>query len=160
MAYGAMYREGPVPPYPAGGPLPYPALPPHPGARAAPYPPYPPPPYPGFVPGFAPPRRAARPRPSGAAVWSLVLGIVGVVTAPLLGGVVPGVLAVALAASARREILAAEGWLTGTRLLVTGRALGWVAIWVAVTMIVALAALWLINVGDAAVDPTYPDTVD
>jgi hypothetical protein len=112
------------------------------------------PPYPHL---FAP---AATPRPSSAATGALVLGIIGVVTAPLLGGVVPGVLAVLLASSARDEIRAAEGWLTGLRRVAAGRVLGWVAIWVAITMAVAMLALWLIGVGDAAVSPTYPDTVE
>jgi hypothetical protein len=93
-------------------------------------------------------------------VWSLVLGVVGVVTAPLLGGLVPGVLALVLSAAARREILAAGGWLTGGRQLAAGRVLGWIAVWVAVTMVVALVALWLIGWGDAAVSPTYPAGVE
>jgi hypothetical protein len=89
-----------------------------------------------------------------------VLGIVGLVTAPLLGGLIPGVLAVLLASSARAEIRAAEGWLTGMRRVVAGRALGWVAIWLVVTAAVAMVALWLVGVGDNAVSPTYPDTVE
>jgi hydroxylaminobenzene mutase len=148
VTYGATYGGGrvpPVPPYPSGPPGPFLVAPPPPTM-----------PYPAFVPVPS----AARPRPSSAAVWSLVLGIVGVATAPLFGGIVPGVLAVTLASSARREIVASEGWLTGTQRLEAGRALGWIAIWVAVTMAVALAVLWLIGVGDTAVHPTYPDNVD
>jgi hypothetical protein len=93
-------------------------------------------------------------------VWSLVLGIVGVVTAPLLGGIVPGVLAVTFASSAQREIAESEGWLTGTPHLAGGRVLGWVAIWLAITMAVAVVALWLIGVGDTAAYPSYPHDVD
>ncbi|HEV7756348.1 MAG TPA: hypothetical protein VGO94_10870 [Mycobacteriales bacterium] len=103
---------------------------------------------------------AAVPRPSSAATASVVLGIVGVLTAPLLGGLLPGVLAVLLASSARAEIITAEGWLTGLRWVAAGRVLGWVAIWLAVTTAVAIVALWLIGVGDAAVSPTYPDSVE
>ncbi|HEV7756888.1 MAG TPA: hypothetical protein VGO94_13620 [Mycobacteriales bacterium] len=114
-------------------------------------------PLPPYAPVYVP---AAVPRPSSAATASLVLGIIGVLTAPLLGGLIPGVLAVLLASSARTEIHAAEGWLTGMRRVVAGRVLGWVAIWLVVTAAVAMLALWLIGVGDAAVSPTYPDTVE
>ena len=103
---------------------------------------------------------AARPRPASAAVGSLVLGLVALATAPFLGGLVPGILAVTLAAAARREIAAAEGWLTGSPQAAAGRVLGWIAIWVAVTMAVTLIAWWLIGLGDAAVAPTYPRNVE
>jgi hydroxylaminobenzene mutase len=103
---------------------------------------------------------AAQPRRSSAARWSLALGITAVLTAPLLGGIVPGVLAVILASSGRRELVAAQGWLTGHRHLAAGRALGWTAIWVAVTVAVALTAQWLLGLGDAAIHPVYPDDVE
>jgi hypothetical protein len=102
----------------------------------------------------------ARPKPSSAAGWSLALGIVGVLTAPLLGGIVPGALAVVLSAAARREIVESAGWLTGSGRLTAGRVLGWIAVWVAITMAVALLAQWLVGFGDAAVQPTYPDDVE
>jgi hypothetical protein len=103
---------------------------------------------------------AAAPRQSSAATAALVLGVIGVVTAPLLGGLIPGVLAVLLASSARTEIREAEGWLTGMRQVAAGRVLGWVAIWLVVTAAVAMVVLWLIGIGDNAVSPTYPDTVE
>jgi hydroxylaminobenzene mutase len=109
----------------------------------------------GFVP--AP---AARPRPSTVARWSLLLGITGMLTAPLLGGIVPGLLAVILASSGRRELVAAEGWLTGHRQLAAGRVLGLTAVWVALTVAVALTVQWLLGLGDAAVHPVFPDDVE
>jgi hypothetical protein len=93
-------------------------------------------------------------------VGSIVLGLLGVLTAPLLGGVVPGVLAVVLANAARREIADAEGWLTGSRQLVAGRVLGWTAVWVGAAVAVALVVQWLLGFGDAAVHPTYPADVE
>jgi hydroxylaminobenzene mutase len=134
MAYGAVYGGAALPAYPP------------PGAGPAPW-------------GYLAPV-AARPRPSSAAGWSLALGIVGALTAPLLGGIVPGTLAVVLAAAARREIVESEGWLTGTGRLAAGRVLGWIAIWVAITMAVAMLTQWLVGLGDAAVQPTYPGNVE
>ena len=145
MAYGTGYggAVGPVPAYP----------PPHP-------PPLPTGPW-GPVPGgLAFPVAAPQPRRSSAAVASLVLGLVGVLTAPLLGGVVPGVLAVVLASSARREIAGAQGWLTGSRQLAAGRVLGWTAVWVAAAVAVALMVQWLLGFGDAAVHASYPADVE
>jgi hypothetical protein len=74
--------------------------------------------------------------------------------------VVPGVLAVVLASSARREIAGAEGWLTGSRQLAAGRVLGWTAIWVAAAVAVALMVQWLLGFGDAAVHASYPADVE
>lgn len=134
MAYGAGYGglAAPAYPPPVGAPGPW-----------------------GYVPPVG-----ARPKPSSAAGWSLALGIVGVLTAPLLGGIVPGALAVVLSAAARREIVESAGWLTGSGRLTAGRVLGWIAVWVAITMAVALLAQWLVGFGDAAVQPTYPDDVE
>lgn len=82
----------------AAGESSVPAGPP-PGALGYSYPPgaYPPPQYPGFPP--------APPGPSnGLAVASLVVGIIAVITSPLVVGLGLGIAAIAMGVTARRRI--------------------------------------------------------
>ena len=58
----------------------------------------------------------------------LALGVVAVITGPLLGGIVPAVVALQLARQARAEIIGAGGFLTGGRRLRTGMSLAWAGI--------------------------------
>ena len=57
------------------------------------------------------------------AVAAYVLGWIALVTAPLVGGLVPAVLALSLARQARTDIEAGDGWRTGANLV--NRASGW-----------------------------------
>jgi (hydroxyamino)benzene mutase len=72
-------------------------------------------------------RHPADPEPvrDTKAVTAYVLGWVALVTGPLLGGIVPAMVALSLARQARTEIEDAGGWRTGARLVVRGEQLAW-----------------------------------
>lgn len=86
------------------------------------------------------------------AVWWL--GLVAVVTGPLLGGVVPATVALALARQARQEAYAAEGFLTGARLVRRGEWLAWTGL-----LLAAAASVLAVVVGlfQAAATPPTQD---
>ena len=86
------------------------------------YPPYPP-----------PPAYGAGPKTSNNAVAALVLSIVSWVFCPII----PAIIALVFASKARREILASNGWVTGTGLVTSAKIVAWINIgfWAAVTII-------------------------
>ncbi|MGL4173000.1 MAG: hypothetical protein ACRCTR_02850 [Actinomycetota bacterium] len=116
--------------------------PPPPGHYPPPTPPYsytPPqpgqsPPLPNYYgPGDAVPGGAGYPLPgpqtSGRAIAVLVLGICSIVFFWLCCfGLIPGIVAVALAGSSRAEIARSNGALTGDKLIKPGVICGWVGI--------------------------------
>jgi hypothetical protein len=77
----------------------------------------------------------------------LVLGIVGLLTAPLVGGIVPATLALYLARVARTEMIAAGGFLSGERAVRIGTRLAWAAIIVAAAALVAVIVWGLVGLG-------------
>ena len=87
-----------------------------------PYPPYPPPP------AYGP-----APKTSNNAVAGLVLSIVSWVFCPII----PAITALVVASEARREILASNGWVTGTGRVTSAKIVAWINIgfWAAVTII-------------------------
>lgn len=119
---------------------------------AQPYPPqqgYPPPGYPP-LPGLMYPL-VPRPRSSGRAIAVLILGIAGVmVTAFCCLGWIAGIVALALAPGARREIRESYGTVTGNGLVTAGVVCAWVSIglaivgvwaWVVVTILSGLGSV-------------------
>ena len=78
-----------------------------------PYPPYPPPP------AYGP-----APQTSNNAVAALVLSIVSWVFCPII----PAIIALVFASKARREILASNGWVTGTGLVTSAKIVAWINI--------------------------------
>ena len=78
------------------------------------------------------------PRNSGMSVAVMVLGIVGLVLLCGYGiGLVPSIVALAMAPAAKREIAAAGGQLGGTGFIKAGVICAWVAVGIAATAIVA-----------------------
>ncbi len=70
-----------------------------------------------------------------------VLGLVALLTGPLVGGVVPATVALMLARQARREAFVARGYLTGAAWLGRGERLAWAGIVLAcAAVVVALIA--------------------
>jgi hypothetical protein len=69
----------------------------------------------------------------------LALGIVAVGTAVAVGGIIPALLALAMARQCRAEMRAAGGFLTGGRLLRAGERLAWTAVVIVITVLVVLA---------------------
>lgn len=73
---------------------------------------------------------------AGKASAVLGLGVVALVTGPLLGGVIPAVLALMLARESRRDLVAAQGFLIGVKRLRIGVRLAWGGIVLALAMVV------------------------
>lgn len=90
------------------------------------------------------------------AVWWL--GLVAVVTGPLVGGVVPATVALMLAGQVQRDAYAAGGYLTGASLARRGEWLAWVGIMLAVTALVAAVVVGLFQV--AATPPAQEFSPD
>jgi hydroxylaminobenzene mutase len=89
----------------------------------------------------------------------LALGIAAVVTGPLVGGIVPATLGLALARQARGDLVAGQGYLTGARQLRLGLALAWIGVGLAVTALVVASVIGIISLaGPGGQD--FPDTSD
>jgi (hydroxyamino)benzene mutase len=87
----------------------------------------------------------------------LALGVAAVVTGPLVGGVVPATLGLAIARQARSDLMAGQGYLTGARQLRLGLTLAWVGIGLAVTALVIASVIGLISLADAG-PHDFPNT--
>lgn len=87
----------------------------------------------------------------------LALGVAAVVTGPLVGGVVPATLGVALARQARNDMVAGRGYLTGARQLRIGLALAWIGIALAATALVVASVIGLISLANGGTQD-FPDT--
>ena len=85
------------------------------------------------------PTRATKP----AAVFGL--GVLALVTGPLIGGLIPAVLALLLARESHRELVAADGFLLGARRLRNGVRLAWTGIVLALASLVILIIMGLLS---------------
>ncbi|MEV6601276.1 hypothetical protein AB0M36_31130 [Actinoplanes sp. NPDC051346] len=74
------------------------------------------------------------------------LGLVGLLTGPLVGGVIPATLALLLSRRVHRELWVSGGYLTGGRWLRRGRALAWAGIVLAITTLVIAVIAALLHV--------------
>ena len=110
------------------------------------YPPVPPPPAYGAVPPGTPPYAAPPyPRTSGKATAILVLGIVSLVMMCGYGvGVIPAIVALAMAPSARREIKASGGWITGEGNVTAGVVCSWITVGVVAAAVVGVIVIAVI----------------
>jgi (hydroxyamino)benzene mutase len=75
----------------------------------------------------------------------LALGIAAVITGFFIGGVIPATLALVLARSARADMVAAKGYLTGVRMLRVGTCLAWAGIVLALTAVVIASVIGLFD---------------
>jgi hypothetical protein len=79
-----------------------------------------------------------------------VLGLLALLTGPLIGGVVPATVALILARQARREAFTARGYLTGAAWLRRGERLAWAGIvGVCSALVVAIIAALLHLAGNS-----------
>lgn len=101
-----------------------------------------------------------RPRPASAASWALAAGIVAVALAPCVGGLIPGLIGLALARMATAEVAASGGWLTGSGMIRAARVLSLVGISIAVVVGVLLVDNWLLSLGVDVGDAHYPSNVN
>lgn len=90
----------------------------------------------------------------------LGLGIVAVLTGFFIGGVVPASLALLLAGQARREMVAAGGYLTGSRRIRIGTMLAWAGVALAGVAVVSALIVVLLHMADAAGARDYPAGVN
>lgn len=109
-----------------------------------------------------PPRHPHDPAPVPAtkARAVLLLGVGALLTGPLLGGVVPATVALVLAGQFRREAYAADGFLTGARVVRRGERLAWCGVLLAAAAVAAAVVAWLFQVAAGSGGPAYPPGVD
>lgn len=90
----------------------------------------------------------------------LGLGIVALVTGPVLAGVIPATVALVLAREARTDLRAAGGFLVGGRRLRVGCALAWGGILLAVASAVVMAIVGLLALAATVGGRDYAPTVN
>jgi hypothetical protein len=90
----------------------------------------------------------------------LALGVAAVVTAPVLGGVVPATLGLTLARQARSDIEAGQGYLTGGRQLRLGTILAWTGLVIAVAALVVASVIGLLDLARGGGAHDFPATTD
>lgn len=100
------------------------------------------------------PVRASKAR----AVW--FLGLVALLTGPLVGGVVPATVALLLAGQFRREAHPAGGFLTGNAVVRQGERLAMAGLLLAVAALVTAALVGLFRYASTPTGPEFPATVD
>jgi hypothetical protein len=76
----------------------------------------------------------------------LALGIAAALTGFFLGGLIPATIALVLARSAKADMIAAHGYLTGVRMIRIGTRLAWLGIVLALTALVIAAVIGLLHV--------------
>ncbi len=72
------------------------------------------------------------------------LGVLSLVTGPLVGGLIPALLALLLARESHRDLVAADGFLLGASRLRTGVRFAWIGIVLAIASLVVLAIVGLL----------------
>ncbi|OJF15589.1 hypothetical protein [Couchioplanes caeruleus] len=103
----------------------------------------------------APPRHPLDPDPvrSTKARAVFALGLAGLLTGPLVGGVIPATLALLLSRQVHRQQWEAGGYLTGGGWVRRGRRLAWAGIVLAITtLVIAVIAALLHLAGTAGQD--------
>jgi hypothetical protein len=100
------------------------------------------------------------PVPSTKATAVFVLGVLALLTGPLVGGLVPALVALGLARQARADLVAACGYLTGNDQLRRGEVLAVIGAGLAALMLVVAALAAILAAADGPVPHDFPDTMD
>ena len=100
------------------------------------------------------PVRASKAR----AVWWL--GLLSVLTGPLVGGIVPATVALALAAAFRREAYPAGGFLTGAAVVRRGERLARIGILLVLLALVAAGLIALFRFASTPTGPDFPSNIN
>jgi hypothetical protein len=98
------------------------------------------------------------PASKARAVWWL--GLLAVLTGPLVGGLVPASLALALAGQFRRDAHPAGGFLTGAAKVRRGERMAVAGIVLAAAALVAAAVIGLVRLAHGPPGIDFPPTVD
>jgi hydroxylaminobenzene mutase len=73
------------------------------------------------------------------------LGLIGLLTGPFVGGVIPATVALLLARQAARQAYDSQGFLTGSAWIRRGRRLAWAGVILALTALVVAAIAGLLH---------------
>ena len=79
----------------------------------------------------------------------LALGIIGALTGFLIGGAIPATIALILARSARTDMIEAQGYLTGVRMIRIGTRLAWLGIVLALAALVTASVIGILHLAGA-----------
>jgi hydroxylaminobenzene mutase len=88
------------------------------------------------------------------------LGLVALLTGPMVGGVVPASIALVLSAQARRQAYTSGGYLTGGAWLRRGERLAWAGIALAATTVVVALIIGVIDFAGSPTGRDFSPTVD
>jgi (hydroxyamino)benzene mutase len=88
------------------------------------------------------------------------LGLVALLTGPLVGGLVPASIALVLAAQARREAYSSGGYLTGGAWLRRGERLAWAGVALAATTAVIAAVIGVVDFASTPAGQDFGPSVD
>jgi len=100
------------------------------------------------------------PVPSTKAAAVLGLGIVAVVTGPLIGGAIPAVVALLLARETAADLRAAGGFLLGWQRLRIGVRLAWIGLLLALAALVVASIVGLLALAGASGGRDFAPTVN
>jgi len=88
------------------------------------------------------------------------LGLIALLTGPVVGGLVPATVALLLARDARREAYAAGGFLTGGIWIRRGERLAWAGLVLAATALVVATIIGVFQLANAPAGQDFSPTVD
>jgi hypothetical protein len=97
---------------------------------------------------------------STKAATVLALGVIAVLTGPLVGGVVPATIALTLSRQARREAYASGGFLTGAARLRRGERLAWAGLVLAIAAVVVAVVAALLDYASTPPGQDFAPNVD
>jgi hypothetical protein len=100
------------------------------------------------------------PEPSTKARAVFALGLVGFLTGPLVGGVIPATIALLLARQSARQAYAAGGYLTGSIWIRRGRRFAWAGLVLALTALVIATIAGLLHLAATPGGPDFAPTTD
>ena len=88
------------------------------------------------------------------------LGVVALLTGPMVGGVIPATVALVLARQTHRQQFASAGYLTGNKWVRHGRRLAWAGIVLALATLVVAAIAGLLHLASAPSGPDFAPGTD
>jgi (hydroxyamino)benzene mutase len=100
------------------------------------------------------------PEPSTKARAVFALGLFGLLTGALVGGVIPATIALLMARQADRQAYAARGYLTGSAWTRRGRRLAWAGIVLALTSLMVAVIAGLLHLAGTPSGPDFAPGTD
>jgi hydroxylaminobenzene mutase len=100
------------------------------------------------------------PEPSTKARAVFALGLMGLLTGPLVGGVIPATIALLLGRQAARQAYQSQGYLTGSAWIRRGRKLAWAGLVLALTSLVIASIAGLLHLAGTPSGPDFAPGTD